>query len=226
VRRVCAKPGASVVEEVGSPNEGKRTGSLARVSKRIAAMLLVTALALVITVLVLGLLRWSLGAGGRQGGPARGGRYSRLLQHRRHEATAGLLDRAPAARSSPRATTPTSPAQQRSFPTATVPPRVPTRRARNAAQVITSRQHRRGRVVTSACRRSCQGLPLPRPGRAANHLPQRHVPEGSGRGATFPMVTRLKKDLAAIPKKCTLAYFPHPHFSSGPNGNQTRLGRL
>src|SRR5215204_5962235 len=37
-----------------------------------------------------------------------------------------------------------------------------------------------------------------------------------GCGATSPMVTWLKKDLAANPRTCTLAYFHHPLFSSGP----------
>jgi hypothetical protein len=37
-----------------------------------------------------------------------------------------------------------------------------------------------------------------------------------GCGATSPMVTWLKKDLAANPRTCTLAYFHHPVFSSGP----------
>jgi hypothetical protein len=36
-----------------------------------------------------------------------------------------------------------------------------------------------------------------------------------GCGATSPMVTWLKDDLAANPKTCTLAYFHHPLFSSG-----------
>jgi acid phosphatase type 7 len=36
-----------------------------------------------------------------------------------------------------------------------------------------------------------------------------------GCGASSPMVTWLKKDLAADPRTCTLAYFHHPLFSSG-----------
>ncbi len=44
-----------------------------------------------------------------------------------------------------------------------------------------------------------------------------------GCGATSPMVTWLKNDLAANPKQCTLAYFHHPLFSSGNNGNQTKM---
>jgi len=36
-----------------------------------------------------------------------------------------------------------------------------------------------------------------------------------GCGATSPMVTWLKDDLAANPRTCTLAYFHHPLFSSG-----------
>jgi hypothetical protein len=37
------------------------------------------------------------------------------------------------------------------------------------------------------------------------------------------MVTWLKQDLAANPRKCTLAYFHHPLFSSGRNGNKTKM---
>jgi hypothetical protein len=44
-----------------------------------------------------------------------------------------------------------------------------------------------------------------------------------GCGATSPMVSWLKKDLAANPKACTIAYFHHPLFSSGPHGNQTKM---
>ncbi len=36
-----------------------------------------------------------------------------------------------------------------------------------------------------------------------------------GCGPTSPMLTWLKQDLAANPKKCTLAYFHYPLFSSG-----------
>ena len=36
-----------------------------------------------------------------------------------------------------------------------------------------------------------------------------------GCGSTSPMVTWLKRDLAANPAECTLAYFHHPLFSSG-----------
>jgi 3',5'-cyclic AMP phosphodiesterase CpdA len=42
--------------------------------------------------------------------------------------------------------------------------------------------------------------------------------------ATSPMLIWLKKDLAAnSEKKCTLAYFHHPLFSSGEHGNQTKM---
>jgi acid phosphatase type 7 len=41
-----------------------------------------------------------------------------------------------------------------------------------------------------------------------------------GCGATTPMVSWLKQDLAANPKACTLAYFHHPLFSSGEHGTQ------
>lgn len=44
-----------------------------------------------------------------------------------------------------------------------------------------------------------------------------------GCGATSPMVTWLKKDLAANPKSCTLAYFHHPLFSSGEHGNNAKM---
>jgi hypothetical protein len=45
-----------------------------------------------------------------------------------------------------------------------------------------------------------------------------------GCGATSPMVTWLKNDLATPPAEaCTLAYFHHPLFSSGPHGNQTKM---
>ena len=37
----------------------------------------------------------------------------------------------------------------------------------------------------------------------------------AGCGADSPMVTWLKRDLAANPARCTLAYFHHPLFSSG-----------
>jgi cytolysin (calcineurin-like family phosphatase) len=44
-----------------------------------------------------------------------------------------------------------------------------------------------------------------------------------GCGGTSPMVSWLKQDLTANSKACTLAYFHHPHFSSGPHGNQTQM---
>jgi hypothetical protein len=44
-----------------------------------------------------------------------------------------------------------------------------------------------------------------------------------GCGATSPMVSWLKNDLAANPSTCTLAYFHHPLFSSGMHGNQTKM---
>ncbi len=44
-----------------------------------------------------------------------------------------------------------------------------------------------------------------------------------GCGATSPMLTWLKNDLAANPRKCTLAYFHHPLFSSGKHGNQAKM---
>lgn len=44
-----------------------------------------------------------------------------------------------------------------------------------------------------------------------------------GCGDASPMLTWLKNDLAANPKSCTLAYWHHPLFSSGPHGNQTKM---
>jgi hypothetical protein len=44
-----------------------------------------------------------------------------------------------------------------------------------------------------------------------------------GCGATSPMVSWLKADLAANPRACTLAYFHHPLFSSGQHGDQTKM---
>lgn len=44
-----------------------------------------------------------------------------------------------------------------------------------------------------------------------------------GCGATSPMVGWLKRDLAANPKTCTVAYFNHPLFSSGRHGNQAQV---
>jgi hypothetical protein len=44
-----------------------------------------------------------------------------------------------------------------------------------------------------------------------------------GCGATSPMVSWLRNDLAANPNRCTLAYFHHPLFSSGKHGNQTKM---
>ena len=45
-----------------------------------------------------------------------------------------------------------------------------------------------------------------------------------GCGPGSPMVGWLEKDLAAnSEKKCTLAYFHHPLFSSGEHGNQTKM---
>jgi hypothetical protein len=37
------------------------------------------------------------------------------------------------------------------------------------------------------------------------------------------MITWLKADLAANPRKCVLAYFHHPRFSSGVNGGSTKM---
>jgi acid phosphatase type 7 len=48
--------------------------------------------------------------------------------------------------------------------------------------------------------------------------------EPGGCGASSPMVTWLKRDLAAHLRKCTLAYFHHPLFSSGAeHGNQPQV---
>lgn len=44
-----------------------------------------------------------------------------------------------------------------------------------------------------------------------------------GCGSTSPMVTWLKQDLSANPKKCTIAYWHQPLFSSGDHGNSTKM---
>jgi hypothetical protein len=44
-----------------------------------------------------------------------------------------------------------------------------------------------------------------------------------GCGATSPMVSWLKQDLAANPRKCTIAYFNHSLFSSAWHDNQTQV---
>ena len=44
-----------------------------------------------------------------------------------------------------------------------------------------------------------------------------------GCGPDSPMVSWLKRDLAANPTDCTLAYWRHPLFSSGEHGNETRM---
>lgn len=44
-----------------------------------------------------------------------------------------------------------------------------------------------------------------------------------GCGWTSPMVSWLKRDLAANRTRCTLAYFHHPLFSSGEHGNQPKM---
>jgi hypothetical protein len=43
-----------------------------------------------------------------------------------------------------------------------------------------------------------------------------------GCGVGSPQETWLKADLAAHPAKCTIAYFHHPRFSSGPHGSDAR----
>ena len=47
--------------------------------------------------------------------------------------------------------------------------------------------------------------------------------EVGGCGATSPMVEWLKRDLAANPRTCTVAYFNHSLFSSGLHGNQAKV---
>jgi hypothetical protein len=44
-----------------------------------------------------------------------------------------------------------------------------------------------------------------------------------GCDATSPMVRWLEQDLAANPRTCTLAYFHHPLFSSGLQGNELKM---
>jgi len=45
----------------------------------------------------------------------------------------------------------------------------------------------------------------------------------SGCGAGSPQEEWLRADLAAHPVSCTLAYWHHPRFSSGPHGNSTSM---
>src|SRR2546421_388333 len=40
-----------------------------------------------------------------------------------------------------------------------------------------------------------------------------------GCGPGSPQATWLRSDLASHPNTCTLAYWHHPHFSSGPHGD-------
>ncbi len=47
--------------------------------------------------------------------------------------------------------------------------------------------------------------------------------EAGGCGEDSPMVSWLKGDLAASSNTCTLAYWHHPLFSSGYNGNQDKM---
>ena len=44
-----------------------------------------------------------------------------------------------------------------------------------------------------------------------------------GCGAASPMIAWLRNDLAANRRMCTLAYWHHPLFSSGPHGNQIKM---
>jgi hypothetical protein len=44
-----------------------------------------------------------------------------------------------------------------------------------------------------------------------------------GCGASSPMISWLKQDLAASSKPCILAYWHHPLFSSGRHGNNTKM---
>jgi len=44
-----------------------------------------------------------------------------------------------------------------------------------------------------------------------------------GCAPSSPMLTWLKRDLAANPARCTLAYFHRPRFSSGQNGNDATM---
>lgn len=44
-----------------------------------------------------------------------------------------------------------------------------------------------------------------------------------GCGATSPQTKWLKADLAANPRRCVLAYWHHPRFSSGAHGNHTKV---
>jgi hypothetical protein len=50
------------------------------------------------------------------------------------------------------------------------------------------------------------------------------VPGGCGRNS--PQTTWLRADLAAHPNKCTLAFWHHPRFSAGKDGNDPRTDRI
>lgn len=48
----------------------------------------------------------------------------------------------------------------------------------------------------------------------------------NGTGATSPQAAWLRADLAAHPSPCTLAFWHHPRFSSGPSGNTESVQHL
>ena len=50
--------------------------------------------------------------------------------------------------------------------------------------------------------------------------------QAGGCGATSPQGTWLRADLAAHPSACTIAYWHHPRYSSGPHGNQIQTDPL
>jgi hypothetical protein len=50
--------------------------------------------------------------------------------------------------------------------------------------------------------------------------------EAGGCGAGSPQVRWLRRDLAAHPARCTLAYWHHPRFSSGPHGSDPSVAGL
>ncbi|MBV9213984.1 MAG: metallophosphoesterase [Actinobacteria bacterium] len=47
-----------------------------------------------------------------------------------------------------------------------------------------------------------------------------------GCGSGSPQETWLRNDLATHPNKCTLAYWHHPRFTSGPAGNSGNMGQI
>ncbi len=87
-------------------------------------------------------------------------------------------------------------------------PRVPHRRGGRLLHLLRSRGGGSG-----------PGLVQLRPGGMAHHRPQLELRAVGGCGPASPQGQWLAADLAAHPGVCTLAYWHHPRFSSGPHGN-------